>query len=53
MLGQFLAPPAEFYSIVGEKQTRSLEAVLTEVPSKLRRKKRADLGIALIDIGAN
>lgn len=31
----------------------TLEAVLTEVPSKLRRKKRADLGIALIDVGAS
>ena len=31
----------------------TLEAVLTEVPSKLRRRKRSDLGIALIDIGAN
>jgi uncharacterized protein len=31
----------------------TLEVVLTEVPSKLRRKKRADLGIALIDIGAS
>jgi predicted DNA-binding protein with PD1-like motif len=31
----------------------TLEVVLTEVPSKLRRKKRADLGIALIDIGAD
>src|SRR5664279_2163151 len=30
----------------------TLEVVLTEVPSKLRRKKRADLGIALIDIAA-
>src|SRR5204863_1139024 len=30
----------------------TLEVILTEVPSKLRRKKRADLGIALIDIGA-
>jgi predicted DNA-binding protein with PD1-like motif len=30
----------------------TLEVVFTEVPSKLRRKKRADLGIALIDIGA-
>src|SRR6267154_5549323 len=29
----------------------TLEVVLTEVPSKLRRKKRADLGIALIDAG--
>lgn len=28
----------------------TLEIVLTEVPAKLRRKKRADLGIALIDI---
>jgi hypothetical protein len=27
--------------------------VLTEAPSRLRRKKRADLGIALIDIGAS
>jgi uncharacterized protein len=31
----------------------TLEVVLTEVPSKLRRKKRPDLGIALIDIGAD
>src|SRR5205814_4877053 len=30
----------------------TLEVILTEVPSKLRRRKRADLGIALIDIGA-
>jgi predicted DNA-binding protein with PD1-like motif len=30
----------------------TLEVVLTEVPSKLRRRKRADLGIALIDINA-
>ncbi|MBR1197606.1 DNA-binding protein [Bradyrhizobium sp. AUGA SZCCT0240] len=30
----------------------TLEVVLTEVPAKLRRKKRADLGIALIDIAA-
>ena len=29
----------------------TLEVVLTEVPTRLRRKKRADLGIALIDIG--
>ncbi|CAN7584598.1 DNA-binding protein [Bradyrhizobium sp. LjRoot220] len=29
----------------------TLEVVLTEVPDRLRRKKRADLGIALIDIG--
>jgi predicted DNA-binding protein with PD1-like motif len=29
----------------------TLEVVLTKVPAKLRRKKRADLGIALIDIG--
>jgi len=29
----------------------TLEIVLTEVPTRLRRKKRADLGIALIDIG--
>lgn len=28
----------------------TLEVVLTEVPDRLRRKKRADLGIALIDI---
>jgi predicted DNA-binding protein with PD1-like motif len=28
----------------------TLEVVLTEAPAKLRRKKRADLGIALIDI---
>jgi predicted DNA-binding protein with PD1-like motif len=31
----------------------TFEVVLTEVPSKLRRKKRPDLGIALIDIGAD
>jgi predicted DNA-binding protein with PD1-like motif len=30
----------------------TLEAVLTEVPKALRRKKRADLGIALIDVAA-
>ena len=29
----------------------TLEVVLTEVPATLRRKKRADLGIALIDAG--
>jgi len=29
----------------------TLEVVLTEVPTRLRRKKRADLGIALIDAG--
>ena len=28
----------------------TLEVVVTEVPSRLRRRKRADLGIALIDI---
>lgn len=31
----------------------TLEVVLTETPSRLRRKKRPDLGIALIDIGAS
>ena len=31
----------------------TLEVVLTEAPSALRRKKRADIGIALIDIGAS
>jgi predicted DNA-binding protein with PD1-like motif len=31
----------------------TLEVMLTEVPSKLRRRKRAALGIALIDIGAS
>ena len=31
----------------------TLEVVVTETPSKLRRKKRPDLGIALIDIGAS
>jgi predicted DNA-binding protein with PD1-like motif len=30
----------------------TLEAVLTEAPKALRRKKRADLGIALIDVAA-
>ena len=30
----------------------TLEVVLTEVPVALRRKKRADLGIALIDLAA-
>src|SRR5882757_8411792 len=29
----------------------TLEVVVTEVPARLRRKKRADLGIALVDIG--
>jgi predicted DNA-binding protein with PD1-like motif len=29
----------------------TLEIVVTEVPAGLRRKKRADLGIALVDIG--
>ena len=29
----------------------TLEVVLTEVPATLRRRKRADLGIALIDLG--
>jgi uncharacterized protein len=28
----------------------TLEVILTEVPARLRRKKRADLGIALIDV---
>ena len=31
----------------------TLEVVLTETPSKLRRKKKPELGIALIDIAAN
>jgi predicted DNA-binding protein with PD1-like motif len=31
----------------------TLEVVVTETPSRLRRKKRADLGIALIDIAAD
>jgi predicted DNA-binding protein with PD1-like motif len=31
----------------------TLEVVLTESPAKLRRKKRADLGIALIDFAPN
>jgi len=31
----------------------TLEAVFTEVPSRLRRRKRPDLGIALIDIRAS
>ena len=30
----------------------TLEVLVTETPSKLRRRKRADLGIALIDIAA-
>jgi predicted DNA-binding protein with PD1-like motif len=30
----------------------TLEVVLTEAPTKLRRRKRADLGIALIDVEA-
>jgi uncharacterized protein len=30
----------------------TLEVVLTETPATLRRKKRADIGIALIDIDA-
>jgi predicted DNA-binding protein with PD1-like motif len=31
----------------------TLEAVLTEVPATLRRKKRSELGIALIDLAAS
>jgi predicted DNA-binding protein with PD1-like motif len=31
----------------------TLEVVLTEVPATLRRRKRADLGIALIDLAAS
>jgi predicted DNA-binding protein with PD1-like motif len=31
----------------------TLEVVVTETPSRLRRKKRADLGIALIDMAAD
>jgi predicted DNA-binding protein with PD1-like motif len=31
----------------------TLEVVLTEAPSRLRRKKSADLGIALIDVAAS
>jgi predicted DNA-binding protein with PD1-like motif len=31
----------------------TLEVVLTETPAKLRRRKRADLGIALIDIAGD
>jgi predicted DNA-binding protein with PD1-like motif len=31
----------------------TLEVVITEVPARLRRRKRADLGIALIDLGAD
>jgi uncharacterized protein len=31
----------------------TLEVVLTDTPDKLRRKKRADIGIALIDLNAN
>lgn len=31
----------------------TLEVVLTDTQSKLRRKKRADIGVALIDIGAS
>lgn len=31
----------------------TLEVVLTETPSKLRRRKKADLGIALIDLTTN
>jgi predicted DNA-binding protein with PD1-like motif len=30
----------------------TLEVVLTDTPAKLRRKKRADIGIALIDLEA-
>ncbi len=31
----------------------TLEVILTEAPARLRRKKRADLGIALIDVAGN
>ena len=37
--------------LLAGKVRPTLEVVLTEVPTRLRRKKRADLGIALIDIG--
>jgi predicted DNA-binding protein with PD1-like motif len=30
----------------------TLEVILTEVPSTLRRRKRPELGIALIDLGS-
>jgi predicted DNA-binding protein with PD1-like motif len=30
----------------------TLEAILTEAPSRLRRSKRSDLGIALIDLSS-
>jgi predicted DNA-binding protein with PD1-like motif len=36
--------------LLAGKVRPTLEAVLTEVPARLRRKKRADLGIALIDV---
>jgi predicted DNA-binding protein with PD1-like motif len=38
--------------LLAGKVRPTLEVVLTEVPTRLRRKKRADLGIALIDIEA-
>jgi uncharacterized protein len=38
--------------LLNAKVRPTLEVVLTETPSKLRRKKRADLGIALIDTDA-
>ena len=31
----------------------TLEVVITDVPARLRRRKRADLGIALIDLGTD
>jgi predicted DNA-binding protein with PD1-like motif len=38
--------------LLGGKVRPTLEVVLTDTPAKLRRKKKADLGIALIDVQA-
>jgi predicted DNA-binding protein with PD1-like motif len=38
--------------LLAGKVRPTLEVVLTDAPAHLRRKKRADIGIALIDLGA-
>lgn len=38
--------------LLGGKVRPTLEVVLTDTPVELRRKKKADIGIALIDLGA-
>lgn len=37
--------------LLGGRVRPTLEIILTETPARLRRRKRPDLGIALIDLG--